>query len=120
MPTILVIEDNLAVRTLLGFALRGIGCHVLFAADAETALARYQKGISLVLLDLEMPGLDSAQTCRALRQIDPDVRCCFLTGHAGSRAAPAGALAVLVKPLVSTERFSRELYRLALQACGVP
>jgi CheY-like chemotaxis protein len=120
MPTILLVDDDLSIRTLLGFFLRKLGCTVLFAADGETALSLYREGIDLVLLDLEMPGLNGPRTCRALQKIDPEVRCCLLTGHAASSVEEGealGVLAIFTKPLVGVERFCKELCRLATRDC---
>jgi DNA-binding response OmpR family regulator len=68
-------------------ALRHNGFAVWLAADGELALELYRqhhREITVVLLDVRMPGWDGPQTLAALRDIDPQVRCCFMTGHVGS------------------------------------
>jgi CheY-like chemotaxis protein len=60
-----------------------------------------------VLLDVHMPRLDGPQTLQALRQLDPGVRCCFITGSAGGEEEEAlralGPTAVLHKPCTPEE-----------------
>ena len=66
--TILVVEDDSALRDTIAYNLRGEGYVVLTAADGITALeiAR-QNPVSLVLLDLMLPRLDGLDVCRQLR-----------------------------------------------------
>jgi DNA-binding response OmpR family regulator len=66
--TILIVEDDSALRDTIAYNLRGEGYVVLTAADGITALeiAR-QNPISLVLLDLMLPRLDGLDVCRQLR-----------------------------------------------------
>lgn len=66
--TILVVEDDTALRDTIAYNLRGEGYTVLTAADGITALeiAR-QHVVSLVLLDLMLPRLAGLDVCRQLR-----------------------------------------------------
>jgi DNA-binding response OmpR family regulator len=66
--TILIVEDDSALRDTIAYNLRGEGYVVLTAADGITALeiAR-QNPVSLVLLDLMLPRLDGLDVCRQLR-----------------------------------------------------
>jgi CheY-like chemotaxis protein len=114
MPTVLVVDDNLAVRTGVGFALRQDGFSVLFAADGETAIQLYRQNIDLVLLNLEMGGL---RTLFDLQKMDPKVRCCFLTRNADCPPETVGAAPVFQKPILNLEKFSKELGELARLKC---
>jgi CheY-like chemotaxis protein len=103
---VLVAEDEPVVRDLLGLMLRGHGFRVWLAADGAEAVelyCRHRGSIHAVLLDCRMPVLDGPAALRALREVDPAVRCCFLTGYAGEWGAEElfrqGAAAVLEKPL---------------------
>jgi CheY-like chemotaxis protein len=116
MPTILVVDDSLAIRTLLAFALKKEGVTVLSAADGKQAVKIYKEKaepIDLVLLDMEMPGLNGPMTFVALQKINPNVRCCFLTGHSAETAESLGAIAVFAKPILSLQTFSQKLASLA-------
>jgi DNA-binding NtrC family response regulator len=56
---------------------------VWLAADGRAALDLYRQhrqAITTVLLDVCMPGLDGPRTLLALREIDPGIRPCFMSG----------------------------------------
>jgi two-component system, OmpR family, response regulator len=67
-PTILVVDDDEEIRTLLRDYLRGAGLLVLTAADGE-AMRREMAGenIDLLVLDMMLPGEDGLSLCRAAR-----------------------------------------------------
>jgi two-component system, OmpR family, response regulator len=87
---ILVVDDEPLIRQMLELALPPHGLAVRTAAGGRQALDLYRTHrdtIDLVLLDVNMPGLDGPQTLARLREIDPDVRCCFMTGHSSRYGA---------------------------------
>jgi CheY-like chemotaxis protein len=101
----LVADDDEHLRFLLSLALRRGGFAPLVAANGREAvdLFRQRQGeISLVLLDVCMPVLDGPGTLAQIRQIDPRVPCCFLTGYAQGYGAAdllaLGAARVWEKP----------------------
>ena len=64
--------------------MRSHGLAVWLAADGPEAVELYRghrDTIDVVLLDVQMPGLDGPATLTALREFDPGVLCCFMTGH---------------------------------------
>ncbi len=69
---ILAIEDDSAIRTVLGVALRAAGfAEVRFALTGDEGLAiAMAHPPRLVLLDLMLPGMDGREVCRQLRQND--------------------------------------------------
>ncbi len=68
MPTILIVDDDAALRDGLAEALADMGHTPLQATDGETALALVaQRRIDAILLDLRMPGLDGLEVLRRLR-----------------------------------------------------
>jgi class 3 adenylate cyclase len=69
-----VVDDNRVNRLLLGRALEQLGHAVAFAENGRQALeALRQRGVDLILLDIEMPEMDGYQTLAALAG-DPRLR----------------------------------------------
>ncbi|MDD8012381.1 MAG: response regulator [Acidobacteriota bacterium] len=82
--TILVIDDEEAIRDLAADILGSYGYRVHLAADGAegvTLFAREADGIDMVLLDMVMPRLGGRETFLQLQQIDPKVRVLFSTGY---------------------------------------
>lgn len=105
-PGILVIDDDGPVLQLLEFALSQEGFRVWTAEDGHDAVALYQQHrseVGLVILDVQMPDLDGPQTLERLRQIDPEVRCCFMSAGSGvyslHQLRQMGACCFFPKPL---------------------
>jgi two-component system, OmpR family, response regulator len=68
-PRILVVDDDPAIRDVVGFALTRAGFAVATAADGRAALARFAaEGAALIVLDVMLPELDGIEVCRALRR----------------------------------------------------
>jgi DNA-binding response OmpR family regulator len=66
--TVLAVDDDPTIRTLLREALQGAGHAVAEAADGTAALAHIGAGeIDLVLLDLMLPGINGRDVCRRVR-----------------------------------------------------
>jgi signal transduction histidine kinase/CheY-like chemotaxis protein len=86
--TILVAEDDPAVRALASDMLSGHGYTVLTAADGEDALRvaeQYPAPIHLLLTDMMMPRMDGQELARAFVARRPDVRVLYMTGYAEVR-----------------------------------
>jgi CheY-like chemotaxis protein len=110
------------VRIMVQLALELNGFDVWLAADGPEALQVYRahrERINLVLLDVCMPGLDGPQTLDALREVNPDVRACFMSGDPGAYTPEElrqRAALLIAKPF-RPDRLARTL-RLVIQ--GVP
>src|SRR5437879_4277454 len=81
-PVLLIVELEEAVRSLLKATLASGGFTVLLAGNGDEALEVYRrlgKAIDLVLMDVGMPELSGPQTLAVMRQLNPAVRCCFMT-----------------------------------------
>ena len=82
--TVLVADDEVAVRVLATRMLEKLGFTVLAAADGHQALDLYrahQREIVCVLLDLTMPHLDGEEAFREMRRLDRDVRVIMISGY---------------------------------------
>ena len=66
--TILLVDDEEAVRKVLSFPLERDGYTVVQAADGEEALERFgDQPVDLVVLDIMLPKLDGLEVCKQLR-----------------------------------------------------
>ena len=112
--SILIVDDERAVRESLQRALELEGYHVELAADGESALAviaeRAQSPDALIL-DVLMPGIDGLEVCRRLRGAGNSVPVLMLTARSevDSRVAglDAGADDYLPKPFALAELLAR-------------
>lgn len=109
---ILVVEDELPMRTALEDVLAAEGYRVLTAADGEIGLQRaIKEKPDLVLLDIMMPRLDGFAVCAELRRLSNPVPILMLTakGHVDDRVQglDAGADDYLVKPFSTEELLAR-------------
>jgi CheY-like chemotaxis protein len=96
--TILLADDDAALRSLGRAVLSRYGYEVLLAEDGEQAVAIYQreKGrIALVILDLTMPRLSGRDTLRRLLQVNPQVRVLLANGDPAEQGAESGAEGVV-------------------------
>jgi CheY-like chemotaxis protein len=87
--TILVIDDDFAMRTILRMSLTSLGYLVLSASDGEEALqvARDHPEIRLIMLDVVMPGLSGKKLAEQLRTHLPKAPVLFCSGHPASAMA---------------------------------
>jgi two-component system, OmpR family, response regulator len=80
-PTILIVDDDKAIRDVLGFALDRAGFATREAVDGRAALARFAtEGADLIVLDVMLPGLDGIEVCRTIRRTS-DVPILFLSSR---------------------------------------
>ena len=103
MPSILVIDDKEAMRTVLEQALSEEGYQVDAAANGSAGLeiAR-SKSYDLVITDLKMPDVDGLQVLSELKQIDNDMSVIIMTAYGTVESAVSamknGAADFITKP----------------------
>jgi CheY-like chemotaxis protein len=102
---ILIADDEGCVRSMLNLGMRQRGFAVWLAADGREALdlyKRHREAIDVVLLDVQMPGADGPRTLAALQELNPRVRCCFMSVDADDFTERGlrelCAVAVITKP----------------------
>jgi two-component system cell cycle sensor histidine kinase/response regulator CckA len=131
--TVLVVEDEPAVRRGVQRNLERLGYRVLAAHDGEDALRIVETldGIDLLLSDVVMPGIDGPELACRLRAKWSDLPVLFVTGYSADRLARSGAVGphdrVLEKPyqldeLVRTIRdmIGASLVRRAARGTSLP
>ena len=102
-PTLLVADDDPAVRQSLERMLTREGYAVVLAPDGPAALERLRAGgVDLVLSDLKMPGLTGLELLREVKAVSPDVDVILLTAFGtveeAVKAMKDGAVDFLTKP----------------------
>ena len=100
---VLVADDEPVVRGLMTSVLRNGGHEPLEAADGAEALGLLAKSpVDLMLLDVQMPGMDGLRVLQEARQRDPNLRVIVVTGHGNINdaitAIKKGASDYLTKP----------------------
>jgi two-component system cell cycle sensor histidine kinase/response regulator CckA len=83
--TILLVEDEEAVRSFAARALRMRGYNVLEASGGEEALEIVQSGkveIHLLITDVVMPNMDGPTMVRHVKELKPDLAVIFMSGYA--------------------------------------
>jgi DNA-binding NtrC family response regulator len=98
--TILLVDDEPAVRAIVGRILGDAGYQVVPAADGAEALALYQRlgPFGVVLLDESMPGLPGRVVLERLLCLDPAAKVVLFTGYGDGHGLP-GVCGVLEKPV---------------------
>jgi CheY-like chemotaxis protein len=108
-PRILVVDDEPQLLRILALSLRKDGFDVLPAASGREAIDLYAKNhaiIDVVLMDVNLPDIDGRSAVEILRELNPDVLCCFITGArnpSGEEKLLEGAAFLLQKPFVAAE-----------------
>ncbi len=80
---ILVVEDEDTIREFVLINLRRAGYEVEEAATGEDALRRFEEGerYDIVLLDINLPGIDGLSVCKTLRARSPYLGIMMLTAR---------------------------------------
>lgn len=94
--TILVVEDDPAVRFVTSRALGRFGYSVLTAvsgAEALRILKEVGDAVDLVLTDIMMPDMNGVELSRLVHEAHPDIRVAFMSGYADEELLRQGLLA---------------------------
>ncbi len=129
--TILVVEDERKIARLLQIELESEGYEVSLASDGVEGWAAYKSGgISLVLLDVMLPGIDGLELLRRIREVDAATPVLMLTAKSAVKEKVAGldlgANDYVTKPfemeelLARIRAFLRQASAPAAQAESIP
>jgi two-component system cell cycle sensor histidine kinase/response regulator CckA len=107
--TILLVEDDVALRELLSRALRQAGYGVIVPSTAEEALRLVRDGVAapdLLITDVVMPGMSGPVLARELVALAPHVRVLLMSGYTDDAMLRLGVFdpgqALLLKPFGPT------------------
>ncbi len=119
--TVLVAEDEDAVRMLVRTVLTEAGFRVLGAAsgsDAAALLDTLTEPLELLITDVVMPGMIGPDLARLVLERFPDTRVLYITGYATHSAVPLGFLqeedALLQKPFLPEQLLAKVHERLGI------
>jgi signal transduction histidine kinase len=122
--SIMLVEDNDAVRELARRTLRQRGYTVVEASNAEEAIDLMAKGaqVQLLLTDVVMPGLSGPNLAARLLQHNPRLRVLYMSGYSEDAAAVHGTfwggVPLLQKPFTPSQLAER--VRIALDTASGP
>ena len=121
--TVLVAEDEEAVRVFIRSVLTGAGFEVIEAASGTEAVALLDtvtKPIDLLIADVVMPGMIGPDLARIVTKRSPNTRVLYITGYATHSSVPADFMqdddALLQKPFLPEQLLARVHERLSLSA----
>lgn len=108
MTSVLIVDDDVALRTTICRDLADQGFAVHLAQNAGEAIARLtEHPIDVLLTDLRMPGADGIDLLERIRSLSTRTRAILMSGYASARdyqrAIECGAVRVLCKPFTSSE-----------------
>jgi two-component system cell cycle sensor histidine kinase/response regulator CckA len=94
--TVLLVEDEDAVRTLTRRILEGFGYSILEARKGEAALElarRHSQPIHLLLTDVVMPDMGGPELAERMRRVRPDTKVLFMSGYTDDAVVRHGIIA---------------------------
>jgi CheY-like chemotaxis protein len=111
---VLVVDDERAVRVVVRRMLESVGCRVVEAADAPSALRvleERQNAVSAIVSDVGLPGMLGPELVRAASVICPHIATLLMSGEAHDELVAAGRVApdveVLEKPFLPEDMLER-------------
>jgi two-component system nitrogen regulation response regulator NtrX len=104
MKTVLVVDDDKAIRSTIKMILNYDGFETHFVGDGPSALeAVGERAFDLVLLDIKMPGMDGLEVLQKIKEKKPEIPVVMISGHGtvetAVEATKGGAFDFLEKPL---------------------
>ena len=108
LGSILIVDDEAQLQRTAMRMLEAAGYDVRSAVSVEEALAKFrERGVDLVITDMNMPGRSGLELIEELRSLQPDVATMMLTGvddrELAEKALNLGAYGYIIKPFERNE-----------------
>lgn len=79
---VMLVDDEDAIREILGLSIADLGYEVETAANGEAAIALFSRfAPGIVLTDIKMPGMDGIELLKRLKELNPDTEVIMVSGH---------------------------------------
>lgn len=107
--TVLIVDDESMIRSMMAELLERYGYRVLEAADAAEAIeiCRCENEINLLITDVAMPGMDGIELAGALHELKPQMEVLYISGYSDRMLLGSGRVSsqahVLTKPFEMRE-----------------
>ena len=91
-PTVLLVDDDDSLRSLLHRILEEHGYHVLSAPSGPAAIGlceQFWHSIALLLTDVEMPGMSGFEVAAHARRLQPGMKVLFVSGNGAAQRGRA-------------------------------
>ena len=89
--TILLVDDEQGIRTVMGLSLRDAGYNVITVASGEEALQLFaERPIPIVITDIRMPGMNGLDLLKHIKILAPETEVILISGHADLEMAIQG------------------------------
>jgi putative nucleotidyltransferase with HDIG domain len=110
---VLLVDDNPIVRDTISATLEMFGHEAVAVSGGRQVLDVVQGDFDVIILDIDMPGMDGFETLEALNRLNLDIPVLFLTG-AGSlenavKAIHLGAYDFMTKPVIDLDLFDAKI-----------
>jgi len=112
LTTILVVDDDCAVRTLVGAFLEDAGYRVLVAADGVEGVSvfkQHQSDIALLITDVMMPNMNGFDLADCVLQLDSQLPVIFVSGNVQGADRGHGCIAKPFTPAALVGRVRKAL-----------
>jgi CheY-like chemotaxis protein len=116
-PGVMIVDGDARSRASLQASLKHFGFRVWAAASGPEAVELYHTcgaNIGVVLLDMDLPGLDGPSTLVQLRRLDPAVRCCFMAAGPASHCKPPPPGVLVLRKFFDVRKLAPVLHDIAM------
>ncbi len=121
---ILIADDEVAIRELVGEILGGEGHEITLAEDGEDALEKFKRSWhEIVFSDIRMPKMNGIELLAAVKGINANTQFVIMTSHASidnsTQALKMGAFDYILKPFEDLDIITKAVNRAMVNLSGI-